>query len=61
MDLNLKLLQFPKFLELWGPTFILECPICLVYEEVILRELEQVRIVVKWQIFVRFDHICLVV
>ena len=38
MDLNLKLLPFPKFLELRGPTFILECPICLDYEEVILRE-----------------------
>ena len=51
MELNLKLLQFPKFLELRGPTFILECPICLDYEEVILRELEQVRIFVKWHHF----------
>ena len=44
MDLNLKLLPFPKFLELRGTIFILECPICLDYEEVISRESEQVRI-----------------
>ena len=42
MDLNLKLLPFPKFLELKGPIFILEGPIYLDYEEVISRELEQV-------------------
>ena len=47
MDLNLKLLLFPKFLEFRGPTFILECPICLDCEEVILRESEQVRIFLK--------------
>ena len=52
MELNFKLLPFPKFLELRGPTFILECPICLDYEEVILRESEQVIIFVKWQ------HLC---
>ena len=40
MDLNLKLLPFPKFLELRGPIFILECPICLDYEEIIERESE---------------------
>ena len=57
MDLNLKLLSFPKFLELRGPTFILECSICLDYEEVISRESEQVRIFVKWHHFVKFDHI----
>ena len=51
MELNLKLLPFPKFLELRGPTFILECPISLDYEEVILRESEQVRIFVKWHHF----------
>ena len=51
MDLNLKLLPFPKFLELRGPIFILECPICLDYEEVISRESEQVRIFVKWHHF----------
>ena len=51
MDLNLKLLPFPKFLELMGPSFILECPICLDDEEVILRESEQVRIFVKWHHF----------
>ena len=47
MDLNLKLLPFPKFLELKGPIFIFECPICLDYEKVISRESEQVRIFVK--------------
>ena len=51
MGLNLKLLPFPKFLELMGPTLILECPICLDYEEVISRESEQVRIFVKWHHF----------
>ena len=51
MDLNFKLLPFPKFWELRVPTFILECPICLDYEEVILRESEQVRILVKWHHF----------
>ena len=51
MDLNLKLLPFSKFLELRGPIFILECPICLDYEEVISRELEHVRIFVKWYHF----------
>ena len=47
MDLNLKLLPFPKILELRGPIFILECPICLDYEEVISRELDQVRMFIK--------------
>ena len=51
MDLNLKLLPFPKFLELQGPIFILECPIYLDYEEVISRKSEQVRIFVKWHHF----------
>ena len=51
MDLNLKLLPFPKFLKLRGPTLILECPICLDYEEVISRESEQVRSFVKWHHF----------
>ena len=51
MDLNLKLLPFPMFWELRGPIFILECPICLENEEVISRELEQVRIFVKWHHF----------
>ena len=48
MDLNLTLLPFPKFLELRGPTFILEC---LDYEDVISRESEQVIILVKWHHF----------
>ena len=48
MDLNLKLLPFPKLWELRGPTFILEC---LDYEEVISRESEQVIIFVKWHHF----------
>ena len=51
MDFNLKLLQFPKFWGLKGPTFILECPICLDYEEVISRESEQVISFVKWHHF----------
>ena len=57
MDLNFKLLPFPKFLELSGPTVILECPICLDYEKVISRESEQVRISSNGTTFVRFDHI----
>ena len=51
MDLNFKLLQIPTFMELRGPTFIVKCPICLDYEEVISRESEQVRIFVKWHHF----------
>ena len=51
MDLNFKMLPFPKFLGLRGPTFILEYPICLDCEEVISRESEQVIIFVKWHHF----------
>ena len=51
MELNLNGCYFLSFFELRGPTFILECPICLDYEEVILRESEQVRIFVKWHHF----------
>ena len=60
MELNLKLLPFPKFLELKGPTFILECPICLVYEEVILREIEtSYNFSSNGTIFVRFNQMCI--
>ena len=56
MDLNLKLLQFPKFLELRSPISILERPICLDYEEVISRNRNKLEFSSNGTIFVRFDH-----
>ena len=47
--IELKIAAISYVFGVKGPTFILECSICLDYEEVILRESEQVRIFTRWR------------